>query len=140
MPFSRDGAQDMFWPQTWDAKAEAARCLKRWGAAPRPLHATLEWGGRRLAAASNIVFSNGGLDPWSAGGVNASLSDSVVAVWIPEGAHHLDTMFSNAADPPSVRAARAEEEAHVARWIAEARARGAGAGGAGARAAGLARA
>ncbi len=33
---------------------------------PRPLWATVEWGGRRIESASNIVFTNGLLDPWYA--------------------------------------------------------------------------
>lgn len=122
MPMTRDGKRDMFWSQPWDDDAEKARCEDVWGATPRPLHATIEWGGRSLPTASNIVFSNGLLDPWSAGGVLRDLSESVVAVLIPEGAHHLDLMFSHPLDPPSVIEARKVELQHIARWIDEKRA------------------
>jgi lysosomal Pro-X carboxypeptidase len=46
-----------------------------------------QWGGKRLDGASNIVFSNGLLDPWSGGGVLANVSQArdLVAVIIPEG-------------------------------------------------------
>jgi hypothetical protein len=47
------------------------------------------YGGLKLGAASNIVFSNGLLDPWSSGGVTKNISSSVVAVVLDLGAHHL---------------------------------------------------
>ena len=123
MPFSRDGESDMFWAQPFDPDAAADECEKQWGVRPSPLKATVEWGGRRIETGSNIVFSNGGYDPWSSGGVLRSLSSSLVAVNIPEGAHHLDLMFSNEEDPPSVLEARRLQEKHIRKWIKQARGR-----------------
>lgn len=59
------------------------------------------------------------LDPWTAGGVVRNMSDSVVAVLIPEGAHHLDLRAANAADPASAVGARRVHRAHIKRWIKE---------------------
>ena len=98
---------------------EKKRCQKEWGVTPSKYKATIEWGGRRISEASNIVFSNGGRDPWRSGGVLDSLSDSLVAVSIPEGAHHLDLMFSHEDDPESVNKAREIEEEHIVKWIGE---------------------
>jgi lysosomal Pro-X carboxypeptidase len=81
------------------------------------------YGGKKSTrTASNIVFSNGQLDPWSSGGVltNESLPSSVIALLLPMGAHHLDLMFEDPADPPDVKQVRAVEEAHIRKWIADA--------------------
>ena len=45
------------------------------------------------------MFSNGLLDPWSSGGVLQNISDSLVAVIIPEGAHHLDVSAALLTEP-----------------------------------------
>lgn len=63
-PFSKDGVHDMYWPQPFSVKESLERCQQQWGVTPRLLWATVEWGGRRIEAASNIVFTNGLLDPW----------------------------------------------------------------------------
>lgn len=66
---------------------------------------------------SNIVFSNGLLDPWSVFGVLEDVSDSVVAVIIPDGAHHLDLMYSRPDDSQALKSARATIMQHVNKWI-----------------------
>ena len=53
------------------------------------------------------------------GGVLKNMSDSLVAIVIPEGAHHLDFMFSHELDPPSVLQARASQRALMRQWIAQ---------------------
>ena len=58
---------DMFWAQPFDAAAMRQWCWDTWRVVPRPLWAQINWGGRRIETASNIVFSNGRLDPWSSG-------------------------------------------------------------------------
>ena len=72
---------------------------------------------RFLCIMCTIYFSNGLLDPWSAGGVKISLSETLVAIVIPEGAHHLDLRASNPADPQSVIVARHEEKQLVRQWV-----------------------
>ena len=74
----------MFWLQPFDAEATAQGCKDQWGVTPRQLWATAEWGGRRISTASNIVFSNGLLDPWHGGGVLMDVSPTAVSIVIPE--------------------------------------------------------
>ena len=120
---SRDGVSDAFWAQPWDLEDFSAACQRRWGVRPRHDWAVLVYGGRQVHTASNIVFSNGALDPWASAGVTTSTSKSVIALLIPDAAHHLDLMFSHPLDPRSVIDARALERREIARWLREAYAR-----------------
>lgn len=117
MPQARDGVNDMFWLEPFDVPAAVRGCKDNWGVTPRKKWAVTEWGGADIGAASNIVFSNGLLDPWHGGGVMVNVSESVVAVIIKEGAHHLDLMFSNPEDPDCVKRAREVELEHIRKWV-----------------------
>jgi len=119
MPFCYDGQNDMFQEEEWDLAKYTASCLSTWGVSPQPSLANTLYGGRDFSAASNIIFSNGLLDPWSSGGVLKSGPDGsgIVAVIIPEGAHHLDLRASNPKDPVSVIQARKVERQWIKKWV-----------------------
>ena len=115
--FTIDGKRDIFWDRPANATAIAEHCEATYAVAPKGhwVAATSEFG--RASSASNIVFSNGEYDPWRSGGVLTNLSDTLIAVDIAQGAHHLDLFFSDPADPPSVIAARQVEVAAIRRWV-----------------------
>lgn len=66
-----------------------------------------------------IIFSNGLLDPWSGASVLTNISSTVIAVVIPEAAHHLDLRAANKDDPQSVIEARKFCESTFSKWISE---------------------
>lgn len=117
--FTRNGVTDMFWPFLENMSAIREHCLVEFGVEPRSTWIAQEFGD--VVGASNIVFSNGLYDPWSSGGVLKNVSETVVAVLIEDGAHHLDLMFSTGEDPETVKQARRTEMEHVRKWIAASR-------------------
>lgn len=66
---------------------------------------------------SHVPYSNGHLDPWSGGGVLQSVSPSLVAVVIQDGAHHLDLRAADPNDPQDVIDARNKEKDFISQWI-----------------------
>lgn len=60
-------------------------------------------------------------DPWHGGGVLTNLSDSIFAIILPNGAHHIDLMFSDPADVdyPDIGWAREFERGQMRRWVQE---------------------
>ena len=120
--FAMDGMRDMFWRREDNATWVGDKCRGKFG--PRTGVPRREWiaattggGVSGLAQASNIVFSNGAMDPWSSGGVMINLTTSVTAVIIDEGGHHTDLFFTHPDDPPSVVAARHTELELIRGWI-----------------------
>lgn len=118
--FSTNGKTDMFWPRNITFEKIRAHCQRDWHTTPDPDAIRVSYGDELLRSASNIVFSNGLLDPWSSAGVRRiPKTAKVTIVEIAEGAHHLDLFFSHPKDPPSVIAARLTEIKTIHKWIEE---------------------
>ncbi|KAL1524642.1 hypothetical protein AB1Y20_019529 [Prymnesium parvum] len=118
--FPLDGIHDMFWTRPANKSAINERCAAKYGVRRDSMWIAATSSFMEGAqGASNVIFSNGEYDPWRAGGVLTNLSDSIVALQVPRGAHHLDLMFSHPLDPPEVRAVRDAEEAIVRGWISK---------------------
>ena len=70
-----------------------------------------------LRTATNIIFSNGLLDPWSGGGVLRTYNQEIKVVIIPEGAHHIDLRADDLVDPASVKETRKFHTKQIKKWI-----------------------
>jgi hypothetical protein len=106
------------------------------------------YGGARIEDHSNVVFSNGLLDPWSSAGVYArgtmdqsfdifrsrlratsvspvpglylqNITHGMIALVMEFGGHHTDLMYSSSNDPPSITEARRIEKEMISQWIQE---------------------
>jgi len=117
LPQSSNPTTSMFPPFNYNITLITEYCQQVWKVTPKPYWANLEWGGFNITAGSQIFFSQGMLDPWRGGGIQQSLSDSLVAAIIDQGAHHLDLRSPNPADPPSVVSVRNQEAEFIGSWI-----------------------
>lgn len=110
--------EDLFENSAWNFTEYSDNCYKQFGVRPRnekvPI---LEFGGKEIETASNIVFSNGLLDPWSSGGVIANVSEQVSSVLMPSGAHHSDLRSANELDSEDVKSARLFHKKHIQKWL-----------------------
>nr|CDS33314.1 Lysosomal Pro X carboxypeptidase [Hymenolepis microstoma] len=96
-----------------------SHCFKKYGVKISEKQLLTQFGPMSIwKMTSNIVFSNGNLDPWMKGGVLKDVSKSVIALQISGGAHHLDLRGANPADPPSVKIARQAEVEAISSWLA----------------------
>ena len=120
MPMCSDGINDMFEAQKWDFESFSKNCMQQFNVTPDESWAEREFNGKNFSQeASNIYFTNGHLDPWSGAGVlsTISISNTLIAYVIEDGAHHVDLRGRNSADTPSITAARLLGLELMTKWI-----------------------
>jgi hypothetical protein len=82
----------MFPPRDWTLDWLIKHCRSRFGVTPKPYNLVRRWRFDDLVSANvtRIIFTNGLNDGWSVGGIKQNLSDSLIALNFPNGAHHSD--------------------------------------------------
>ena len=113
----------MFPPSSWNKKENTLWCREAYGENPQYNWALDYFGGhdpkKDFMKASNIVFSNGSLDPWHAGGILEQVSPWTTSIYIQDSAHHLDLRLPNKDDTQALTEARQKEAELIAKWIDE---------------------
>jgi len=121
MPMGDDPSQSCFTWKSWDKADHTDYCKSKYQLTPKYDWALDYFGGRDpkvdFSAASNIIFSNGALDPWHAGGITKNITENTIALYIEHSAHHLDMRAPNKDDPASLTEARAIEMMHIKKWV-----------------------
>ncbi|XP_065184576.1 dipeptidyl peptidase 2-like [Sycon ciliatum] len=112
---------DMFPPiEPWTDSVYEAYCAKKYGSglAYNTDFYNINFWTDQIRGASNLIFSNGDLDPWRYGGVyGTDLPSTVYPIIVKGGAHHLDLRGSDKRDPATVTAARDVEKLIIADWL-----------------------
>jgi len=111
-------------PSCWNQTvAQFAKfCESIYGAAYRPQFNGIYYGATVADVgklASNIVFTNGRLDPWGCGGYtgNNDTAKGVSSLWLAGSAHHLELRAPHQNDPGDVAAARVWQLERLQEWI-----------------------
>jgi lysosomal Pro-X carboxypeptidase len=125
-PYRQGTNQDAFAPPMSIGPMELSQmCEHSYGHPARIGEGAVEFGLTKLdtvAGMSNIIWSNGELDPWKEYGVacgseGVRCPSSVISPVINGGAHSSDMLFSHPLDSENLTNVRRLESAHISSWI-----------------------
>eukprot|EP01096_Ripella_sp_DP13-Kostka_P014316 TRINITY_DN6430_c0_g3_i1.p1 TRINITY_DN6430_c0_g3~~TRINITY_DN6430_c0_g3_i1.p1 ORF type:complete len:537 (+),score=216.95 TRINITY_DN6430_c0_g3_i1:76-1611(+) len=110
-----NGITDMFPAAPYNFTRLIEYCSTKWNVVPQPTLIPQKY---NFTQATNVIYSNGLLDPWFPGGVLKNITgQSVTALQMHGAAHHLDLRGSDPNDPKSVRQVRQQEANIILGWL-----------------------
>mmetsp|Transcript_10428 Transcript_10428/g.26773 ORF Transcript_10428/g.26773 Transcript_10428/m.26773 type:complete len:471 (-) Transcript_10428:34-1446(-) len=126
-PLGTNNKTDMFWPREWTLKWQTDHCMSRFNAKPlrngKWLAHTMGLDSlfaKQPAGFSRVIWSNGMQDPWSAGGVLDDIGETLIAIKMENGAHHVDLRPAEPTDTADVILARKREREILTGWLEQA--------------------
>jgi hypothetical protein len=113
----------MFPTRPWTQEWLTHHCQSRFGISPQPNLLASKWHFDNLMETNvtRILFTNGLLDGWSVGGILTNISDSIVSLNFPNGAHHSDLSHQgpSAQDTWDIRQGFDKIEQLLGKWLQE---------------------
>lgn len=86
-----DSRVSMFPDRAWSLEWLEQHCSRRFkGVTPRPTELYDKWNWLDWNQTSRILFTNGLLDGWSVSGIVSNVSEDILVMNFPNGAHHSD--------------------------------------------------
>ena len=117
LPTCSDGVNHLFERQEFNLTEYRENCRVKQGLIPDETYIARVFGGKNIQTASNIIFSNGMRDPWSAGSILDPVNDAITVIKIPHACHHEDLRFKGPNDYSELIQAREKEVKVIRRWI-----------------------
>ncbi|UMM25461.1 hypothetical protein L5515_005280 [Caenorhabditis briggsae] len=121
------GANDVFWSECGDNIYDTLKqgCVSifgsmKWTTANWNIDAVKTLYGYDLSGSSNLILTQGHLDPWSGGGYKVDQTNTARGIYvmeIPGSAHHLDLRQPNTCDPNTVVNARYQIVQILKCWV-----------------------
>lgn len=110
--------RSMFPYRKWTYKELTKHCVDRFGMVGDRYELVDKWHFDDLVGqgASRIIFTNGGNDMWMAGSYTHNLSDSIIAINMPNGGHHSE-VYALPSDLPDIKAAQKQVATLLGGWL-----------------------
>ena len=112
--------ESMFPKREWTYEWLTEHCMNRFGVVGEPMRMVDRWKFNDLVGqgATRILFTNGYNDLWMHGSYTQNLSDSILAINFPSGAHHSE-VYARADDPVDIREGQAQIAQILSAWLDE---------------------